>query len=95
MSLRVLSYFFNTEISRADTKKCKPIGRAMIVVIMILHVMATIDFALYWSYIRLIYVKHGQTFVDEYLAYLDSNLAILMDITGIVSTICADSAMVL
>ncbi|SJL10523.1 uncharacterized protein ARMOST_13910 [Armillaria ostoyae] len=77
------------------TKKCKPIGRAMIVVIMILHVMATIDFALYWSYIRLIYVKHGQTFVDEYLAYLNSNnLVVLMDITGIVSTICADTAMI-
>ncbi len=67
----------------------------MIVVIMILHVMATIDFALYWSYMRLIYVKHGQTVVDEGLAYLNAfNLVIPMYITSIVSTICADSAMV-
>ncbi|SJL10514.1 uncharacterized protein ARMOST_13900 [Armillaria ostoyae] len=57
--------------------------------------MATIDFALYWSYIRLIYVKHGQTVVDEYLACFKlNNLEIPMNITGIVSTICADSAMI-
>ncbi len=67
----------------------------MIVVIMILHVMATIDFALYWSYMRLIYVKHGQTVVDKGLAYLNGfNLVIPMYITSIVSTICAESAMV-
>ncbi|KAK0219789.1 hypothetical protein EDD85DRAFT_942044 [Armillaria nabsnona] len=91
----VLSYFFNTEISHTDTKKCQPIGRAMIVVIMILHVMATIDFALCWSSIHIIYVKHGQTFMDEYLAYFNNNnLQIPMDITGIISTICADSAMI-
>ncbi|KAK0220890.1 hypothetical protein EDD85DRAFT_1028451 [Armillaria nabsnona] len=76
-------------------KKCQGIRRAMIVVIMILHAMAAIDFALRWSYIRIIYVKHGQTAVDEYLAYYNSNnLEIPMDITGIVSTICADSAMI-
>ncbi len=61
MSLRILSYFCDTEISHADTEKCKRIGKATIVVIMILYVMAAIDFALYWSYIRLIYVKHGQS----------------------------------
>ncbi|SJL10513.1 uncharacterized protein ARMOST_13899 [Armillaria ostoyae] len=95
MSLRVLSYFCNTEISHADTRKCQPIGRAMVVVIMILHVMAAIDVALHWSYIRLIFVKHGQTVVDEYLAYISyNNLEIPIAITGIVSTICADSAMI-
>ncbi|SJL10522.1 uncharacterized protein ARMOST_13909 [Armillaria ostoyae] len=75
--------------------KCKPIRRAMVVVVLILHVLAAIDFALYWSYICLIYVKHGQTFVDEYLAhYSSNNLKIPMAITGIVSTICADTAMI-
>ncbi len=67
----------------------------MIVVIIILHVMATIGFALCWSYIHLIYVKHGQTFVDEYLACFGfDNLTFPIAITGIVSTICAESAMV-
>ncbi len=95
MSLHVLSYFCNTEISHADTKKCQPVGRAMIVVIIILYVMAAIDFALDWSYTRSIHVKHGQTFVDKYLAYSNfNNLQIPIAITAIVSTICADSAMV-
>ncbi|KAK0223914.1 hypothetical protein IW262DRAFT_1547628 [Armillaria fumosa] len=67
----------------------------MIMVIVILYVMATIDFALNWSRIYLIYVKHGQTFMDESLEFLyPSKLGILMNITGIVSTICADSAMI-
>ncbi len=67
----------------------------MIVVIMILHVMATIGFALSWLYIHLIYVKHGQTVMDEYLAYFNStNLIIPTGITGLISTICADSTMV-
>ncbi|KAK0220889.1 hypothetical protein EDD85DRAFT_960426 [Armillaria nabsnona] len=77
------------------TKKCQPVGRAMIVVIIILHVMAAIDFALHWSYMRLIYVKHGQTFIDEYLVYFNANnLQISIAVTGLVSTICADSAMI-
>ncbi len=66
----------------------------MIVVIIILHVMAAIDFALRWSYVCHIYIKHGQTFMDEYL-FNANNIGITMDITGIISTICADSAMVL
>ncbi len=95
MSLHVLSCFCNTEISHADTKKFWPIGRAMIVAIIILHVMAAIDFALCWSYVRLIFVKHGQTIVDEYLAFLNyRKIQIPIVITGIVSTICVDSAMV-
>ncbi|KAK0223950.1 hypothetical protein IW262DRAFT_1370085, partial [Armillaria fumosa] len=77
------------------TKKWQPIRRAMIVVIVILHVMGTIELALQWSYIHLIYVKHGQTFMDEYLAYATpSHLNMLMDIASIISTICADSAMI-
>ncbi|KAK0219465.1 hypothetical protein EDD85DRAFT_1029040 [Armillaria nabsnona] len=77
------------------TKTCQPIRRAMIVVIMILHVMAAIDFALRWLYICLIYIKHGQTFVNKYLWYFSiSNFEIPMDITGMVFTICADSAMI-
>ncbi len=95
MFLHILSYFFNTEISHTDTQKCQPIGRAMIVVIMIVHIMAAINFALRWSYIRFIYIKHGQTIVNEYLWYsIFSNFEIPMVITGI-STICADSAIVL
>ncbi len=68
----------------------------MIMVIIILHVMTAIDFAFSWSYIHFIYIKHGQTFVDEFEAdYGLINLLISIAITGIVSTICADSAMVL
>ncbi|KAK0220905.1 hypothetical protein EDD85DRAFT_862491 [Armillaria nabsnona] len=77
------------------TRTCQPIRRAMIVVIMILHVMAAIDFALRWSSIRLIYVKHGQTFVNEYLWYFKiNNFELPMYIIGMISTICADSAMI-
>ncbi len=95
MSLCILCYFCNTEISHADTKKCQRIGRAMIVVIIILHVMTAITFALHWLYVHLIYVKHSQTFIDEYLVYFNSNnLEIFIEITGIIATICADSAMV-
>ncbi|PBK81392.1 hypothetical protein ARMGADRAFT_1091289 [Armillaria gallica] len=57
--------------------------------------MATIGFALSWSYTHLIYVKHGQTVMDEYLAYFNSsNLQIPIAITGLISTICADSVMI-
>ncbi len=95
MSLHMLSCFCNTEISHADTKKFQPIGRAMIVAIIILHVMAAIQFALRWSYMCLMFVKHGQTIVDRYLVFSNArNVQILMAITGVISTICADSAMV-
>ncbi len=68
----------------------------MIMVMIILNVMAAVDFALRWSIQRLVYIKYGQTIVDEYLAYLNFSCSeILIEITGIVSSICADSAMVL
>ncbi len=67
----------------------------MIVGIIILHVMAVINFALQWSYMRLVFVKHGQTVMDEYLAFSDPrNILVPIAITSIISTICADSAMV-
>ncbi len=68
----------------------------MIVAIMIiLHVMAAINVALDWSHMHLISIKHGQTVVDKYLAFLNSrNVQIPIAITGIISTICADSATV-
>ncbi len=67
----------------------------MIVAIMILHVMAAIDVALDWSHMHLISIKHRQTIVDKYLAFLNSrNVQIPIAITGIISTICADSATV-
>ncbi len=91
----MLSCFCNTEISHADTKNFQPIGRAMIVAIIILHVMAAVSFALQWSYMHLIFVKHEQTVVDEILVFLNArNVQIPIEITGIISTICADSAMV-
>ncbi len=43
----------------------------MIMVMIILNVMAAVDFALRWSIQRLVYIKYGQTIVDEYLAYLN------------------------
>ncbi len=67
----------------------------MILAIIILHVMAAINFALQWSYMCLIFVKHGQTVMDKYLAFSDPrNILVPIAITSIVSTICADSAMV-
>ncbi len=77
--------------------QCQPVGRAMIMVIIIIHVMAAIDFVLQWSYMHLIYVKHGQTIVDKYMAFcfIPNNLQISIAIIDIISTICADSAMVL
>ncbi|KAK0194502.1 hypothetical protein F5146DRAFT_1036156 [Armillaria mellea] len=77
------------------TKKFQPIRRVMIMVVVVLHVMATIDLALCWSYTRFIHVKHGQTVADKYLACGNLGvLQILMTATGIISTICTDSAMI-
>ncbi|KAK0498870.1 hypothetical protein EDD18DRAFT_53674 [Armillaria luteobubalina] len=75
--------------------KCIPVGRAMITVLFILHVLAAIDFGLQWSYIRIIYVKHGQSFRNEYLEYsTPDDVEIGIAITSIISTILVDSAMI-
>ncbi|KAK0484630.1 hypothetical protein IW261DRAFT_1560276 [Armillaria novae-zelandiae] len=75
--------------------KCIPVGRAMIAVLLILHVLAAVDFALQWSYIHIIYIKHGQSSGNEYLVYSSpDNVEIGIAITSIISTIFVDSAMI-
>ncbi|KAK0194506.1 hypothetical protein F5146DRAFT_439460 [Armillaria mellea] len=83
------------EYLHTDANKCIPVGRAMIVVLLILNVLATVDFALQWSYIRIIYIKHGERFAIEYLMYSSPDrVEIGISIISIISTVLVDLSMI-
>ncbi|KAK0183907.1 hypothetical protein F5146DRAFT_1077014 [Armillaria mellea] len=74
---------------------------AMTAVILVLYVMTTISFAFDWSLVQYSFIGHGDNFWTVNLAFtgLDSTdaaviSAIILGITGCISTIVADSAMV-
>ncbi|SJL04618.1 uncharacterized protein ARMOST_07986 [Armillaria ostoyae] len=76
-------------------------GHAMIAVILVLYVMTTISFAFDWSLVHYSFIGHGANFWTVNLAFTglgstDAAVisAIVLGITGCISTIIADSAMV-
>ncbi|PBK93531.1 hypothetical protein ARMGADRAFT_1012377 [Armillaria gallica] len=78
------------------TSKSRPIGRTMVVVIILLYIVATINFVLNWLYVRSIFVEHGQDFRTRYLAQCIPSFesTVEMGVTGVICTILADSTII-
>ena len=75
--------------------KCQPIRRALIVIIIVLYVLTTINFAATWLYIQRAFIDNGQSFWTEYLKLSVAQAAYLeTGITSSMSTVLADLYMV-
>ncbi|PBK93584.1 hypothetical protein ARMGADRAFT_1079886 [Armillaria gallica] len=76
--------------------KSRPTGRAMVVIIILLYVATTIAFAFSWSYIRSMFVEHGQSFWTKYMLYQNPGAGITVGAVtaGAFCTVLADSTMV-
>ncbi|PBK60838.1 hypothetical protein ARMSODRAFT_1090023 [Armillaria solidipes] len=77
--------------------KSRSIQQAMIAVLILLHVLTTIDFAINWSQISSAFVNNGQSFWTSYVFYDVTVSEIISLVGGIISTICtvlADSTII-
>ncbi|KAK0459024.1 uncharacterized protein EV420DRAFT_1642723 [Desarmillaria tabescens] len=75
--------------------KIRPVRRALVVIIILLHALITINFAADWSYTRSAFIENGQSF---WTVYLNLNVTEAsyweMDIPALMSTILTDSYMI-
>ncbi|PBK93608.1 hypothetical protein ARMGADRAFT_1079907 [Armillaria gallica] len=76
--------------------KSRRTGRALTIIIILLYIATTIDFALTWSYIHSVFVDHGQTLWTKYMSYQTPGMGITVGAAtaGAICTVLADSAMV-
>ncbi len=84
------------ELNDTVMDKSRPTGRAMVVIIILLYVATTIAFAFSWSYIRSMFVDHGQSFWTKYMLYQNPGAGITIGAVtaGAFCTVLADSTMV-
>ncbi len=95
MSQEHLLYDTQAEMNGIVINKCWPIRRAVVVVIILLHALATIGFAANWSYIHFAFIVNGQNHWTVYLILWSPNAAIwVLSIAASISTILADLYMV-
>ncbi|KAG7451843.1 uncharacterized protein BT62DRAFT_926024 [Guyanagaster necrorhizus] len=76
--------------------KSRAVGRAMVVLIILLYIVTTVDFALIMSNINSVFVDHGQSFRTENVFYESPGVSAIIS-TGVASTLCtilADSTMI-
>ncbi|KAK0229533.1 hypothetical protein EDD85DRAFT_131087 [Armillaria nabsnona] len=75
------------------TDKCRPIRRAVIVVIILLHALITMGIAVQWSFICSAFIENGQSFwtIFSKLNGVNEAAYLGMGITSTMSTILADS----
>ncbi|PBK93489.1 hypothetical protein ARMGADRAFT_1030116 [Armillaria gallica] len=68
----------------------------MVAVIILLYIVATINFVLNWLYIHSIFVEHGQSFWTRYLAQCTPSFesTVEMGVTGVICTILVDSTII-
>ncbi|KAK0465889.1 uncharacterized protein EV420DRAFT_1636451 [Desarmillaria tabescens] len=68
----------------------------MVVIIILLYIVATINFVFNWLYIRSIFVDHGQNFRTRYLSQCGPSFesTVEMGVTGAICTILADSTII-
>ncbi|KAK0185164.1 hypothetical protein F5146DRAFT_1228103 [Armillaria mellea] len=76
--------------------KSRPTGRALTIIIILLYIATTIDFALTWSYIHTVFVDHGQTLWTKYMSYQTPGTGITIGAAsaGAICTVLADSTMI-
>ncbi|KAK0225226.1 hypothetical protein EDD85DRAFT_225622 [Armillaria nabsnona] len=96
LSLYISSTFFRT--SPVVSSKSVGRGHAMTAVILVLYVMTTISFVFGWSLVHYSFIGHGNNFWTVYQGLGSTEAAvksaIVVGITGCISTIVADSALV-
>ncbi|KAK0185109.1 hypothetical protein F5146DRAFT_1144315 [Armillaria mellea] len=74
----------------------RPNGKAMVAVIVLLHILTTINFAFQWSYMRSIVVDNAQDLGTKFVRIFEAGDPFFLE-TGITSAICtilADSTMI-
>ncbi|PBK98799.1 hypothetical protein ARMGADRAFT_1162066 [Armillaria gallica] len=75
--------------------KCWPIRRAVVVIIILLHVLITINFAAHWSHLRSAFIKNGQNYGTIYLILESTDATTwVMSIAASISTILTDLYMI-
>ncbi|KAK0219975.1 hypothetical protein IW262DRAFT_992515 [Armillaria fumosa] len=76
-------------------KKCWPLRRAMVILIIVLHALITISFALDWLYVHSAFIENGQSFWTVYLRLGTNKQAVILEaIAASMSTILTDSYMI-
>ncbi|KAK0501039.1 hypothetical protein EDD18DRAFT_1102001 [Armillaria luteobubalina] len=87
---------FQAQSNDVVSDKSRPTGRTLTVVIILLYIATTIDFALTLSYVPTVFVDHGQTMWTKYMSYQTPGMGITIGATstGAICTILADSTMV-
>ncbi|PBK76389.1 hypothetical protein ARMSODRAFT_1078534 [Armillaria solidipes] len=79
------------------TSRSQPVRQVMAIVLTLLYIVTTINFAFGWLYIHLIFVNNGQSLWTKYLSYSDSSGALMTvgsGATAAVCTILADSTII-
>ncbi|KAK0209231.1 hypothetical protein DFS33DRAFT_1308554 [Desarmillaria ectypa] len=78
------------------TNKSRPVGRGMVFVILLLHILTFINFFANWLYIRSTFISNGWGFWAEYLFYRSPGikLNVVIGIAGAICTVLADSTMI-
>ncbi|PBK60879.1 hypothetical protein ARMSODRAFT_1026150 [Armillaria solidipes] len=75
--------------------KSQSTGRAMVMVIGLLHIFTTINFAFNWSFICSTFVNYGQSVWTRYLVAVSPSISVMvMGATSLMCTILADSTMI-
>ncbi|PBK90771.1 hypothetical protein ARMGADRAFT_1166737 [Armillaria gallica] len=79
-----------------STVKPRHIGRAMVIIILLLHIATIINLAIQWSETHSIFVDHGQNLLTKYAVYVspDTVTSIGAGIVGAICSILADSTMI-
>ncbi|PBK93536.1 hypothetical protein ARMGADRAFT_127294 [Armillaria gallica] len=84
-------------LGNISMNKTQPIRRAMVLVVVLLHIMTIVNFGLDWAYTDSMFIGNGSNFWTEYLFFSGSNMALEvgMGATSAVCTILADFTMIL
>ncbi len=81
----------------AVINKCRQIQRSLVLVIILLHALITLTFAVNWSFVHSAFIKNGQSLWTVFLKLTDGILLATLVVGGIassISTIITDSYMV-
>ncbi|PBL03624.1 hypothetical protein ARMGADRAFT_1157714 [Armillaria gallica] len=71
----------------AFTSKFKPVGQAMVIVITLLYMVSTTNFALNWLYTSSIFVSHGQSIWTKHMFYIAPRAVETLG-SGATTTVC-------
>ncbi len=87
-----LHYDIQAEVNYTVINNCWSIRRTLVFVVILLHALITINFAVYWSYVRSAFIENGNSFWTVYLKLGDIDWAVSLElgIPACISTTVAD-----